>query len=178
MSQPEIGALVTEYALDGRTIRTFGNLRSTGHENDREVHLALNSGTPLVDPAGGFLFVFQAGEPMFQKFDQNGTLLFERRIQGREIDNFVGSLPTTWPRRKAEGGEQALVQPTVRSAAVDPAGNLWVAFMVPFAYVFDRDGDKVRTVQFHGAGTVAPNSMFFGKNGRLLITPGLYEFAP
>ncbi|HEY2905083.1 MAG TPA: hypothetical protein VGJ29_04230 [Vicinamibacterales bacterium] len=178
MSQPETGALVTEYALDGRTIRTFGNLRSTGHENDRQVHLALNSGVPLVDPRGGFLFVFQAGEPAFQKFDKNGTLVFERRIQGREIDGFVGNLPTTWPRRKTEGGEQALVQPTVRSAAIDSAGSLWVAFMVPYVYVFDADGDKVRTVQFQAAGTLAPSSMFFGKNGRLLTTPGLFEFAP
>jgi hypothetical protein len=178
MSQPDVGALLTEYALDGRTIRTFGNLRSTGHETDREVHLALNSGVALVDPRGGFVFVFQAGEPMFQKFDSNGTLMFERHIQGREIDSFVGNLPTTWPRRKTEGGEQALVQPTVRSAAVDPAGNLWVAFTVPYAYVFDTDGDKVRTVQFQAAGTLAPNSMFFGKNGRLLTTPGLFEFAP
>jgi len=178
MSQPETGALVTEYALDGRTIRTFGNLRSTGHENDREVHLALNSGVPLIDPRGGFAFVFQAGEPVFQKFDKNGTLVFERHIQGREIDSFVGNLPTTWPRRQAEGGEQALVQPTVRSAAIDPAGNLWVAFMVPYVYVFDADGDKVRAVQFQAVGTLAPNSMFFGKNGRLLTTPGLFEFAP
>jgi hypothetical protein len=178
MSQPETGALVTEYALDGTTTRTFGNLRPTGQEDDREVHLALNSGVPLVDPTGGFVFVFQAGEPAFQKFDKNGTLVFERRIQGREIDQFLGNLPTTWPRRRIDGSEQALVQPTVRSAAIDPSGNLWVAFMVPYTYVYDADGDKVRTVQFHAAGTLAPNSMFFGKNGRLLTTPGLFEFAP
>jgi hypothetical protein len=178
ISQPEIGALATEYALDGSTIRTFGSLRATGHEDDREVHLALNSGVPLVDPHGGFVFVFQAGEPAFQKFDKNGTLVFERRIQGREIDQFLGSLPTTWRRRTVEGSEQAVVQPTVRSAAIDPSGGLWVAFMVPYTYVYDTDGDKVRTVQFHGAGTLAPNSMFFGKNGRLLTTPGLFEFAP
>jgi hypothetical protein len=138
----------------------------------------LNSGVPLIDPRGGFVFVFQAGEPVFDKFDNNGSLIFERHIQGREIDNFLGNLPTTWPRRKAEGGEQALVQPTVRSAAIDSTGSLWVAFMVPYAYVFDADGDKVRTVQFQAAGTLAPNSMFFGKNGRLLTTPGLFEFAP
>jgi hypothetical protein len=178
LSQPETDALVTEYALDGRAIRTFGNLRATGHENDRDVQLALNSGVPLVDPRGGFVFVFQAGEPVFQKFDQNGALVFERRIQGREIDQFIGNLPTTWPRRRIDGGEQPLVQPTVRSAAIDAGGRLWVAFMVPYAYVFDADGDKVRTVQFQAAGVLSPNSMFFGKSGRLLTTPGLFEFTP
>ena len=38
----------------------FGSLRATGQEDDREVHLALNSGIPLADPTGGFFFVFQA----------------------------------------------------------------------------------------------------------------------
>jgi hypothetical protein len=44
--------------------------------------------------------------------------------------------------------------------------------------VFDADGDKIRMVQFRGAGVVAPNSLFFGPRGRLLVTPGLYEFTP
>ena len=46
ISQPEHGALVSEYALDGRVMRTFGVLRQTGHEGDRTVHLALNAGLP------------------------------------------------------------------------------------------------------------------------------------
>jgi hypothetical protein len=159
-------------------VRAFGALRATAHEDDREVHLALNSGIPLVDPTGGFYFVFQAGVPVFQKFDRDGALVFERRIQGREIDDVIARLPTVWPHRKTDQGEQAVVAPTVRSAAVDPAGNLWVAFMVPYVYVFDRDGDKARVLQLRGAGTIAPNSLAFGNGGRLLVTPGLYEFAP
>jgi hypothetical protein len=43
--------------------------------------------------------------------------------------------------------------------------------------LFDRDGDKIRTVQFRGAGVVTPSSLFFGKNGTILVTPGLFEFA-
>jgi hypothetical protein len=178
MSQPETGALITEYQLSGGVSRTFGNLRRTGHEEDRELHLALNSGVPLVDPKGGFFFVFQTGEPVFQKYDRAGTLTFERRVQGREIDDLVGRLPARWPRRQTSEGELPLVPPTIRSAAVDAAGNLWIAFVVPYTYVFDPDGDKVRTVQFRGAGTITPTSLFFGRKGRLLVTPGLYEFAP
>jgi hypothetical protein len=176
MSQPETGALVTEYALNGAATRTFGRLRRTGHEDDGEVHLALNSGIPLVDPHGGFFFVFQTGEPVFQKYDAAGELVFERRMQGREIDQFVADLPAKWPTRRTSEGELPLVRPTIRTAAVDRAGNLWVAFVLPYTYVFDRDGDKVRTVQFRAAGIIAPNSLFFGRNGRVLVTPGLYEF--
>ena len=176
MSQPETGALITEYELKGGVHRTFGRLRRTGHEDDAELHLALNSGIPLVDPAGGFFFVFQTGEPVFQKYDAAGQLLFERRIQGREIDALVAGLPTAWPRRQTSEGELPLVTPTIRTAAVDPGGHLWIAFTVPYTYVFDKDGDKLRTVQFRGAGIIKPSSLFFGKNGKILVTPGLSEF--
>jgi len=176
MSQPDTGALITIYELGGGVHRTIGALRRTGHEDDRELHLALNSGIPLVDPDGGFYFVFQTGEPVFRKYDAAGQLRFERRMQGREIDELVANLPSTWPTRKTEDGELPLVRPTVRTAAVDRAGNLWIAFVVPYTYVFDRDGDKIRTVQFRGAGIIAPTSLFFGPNNRALVTPGLYEF--
>jgi len=176
MSQPETGGLITEFTLSGGVNRTIGALRRTGHEDDRELHLALNSGIPLVDPRGGFYFVFQTGEPVFRKYDAAGELVFERHIEGREIDAVVSALPNTWPTRKTAEGEVPLVAPTIRAAAVDPNGSLWIAFVVPFTYVFDRDGDKTRTLQFRAAGIIAPNSLFFGANGHLLVTPGLYEF--
>ena len=176
MSQPETGQLFTEYALDGGPTRGFGNLRATGHEADQALHLALNSGIPLVDPTGGIYFVFLAGQPLFQKYDASGRLVFERHVEGTEIDEFVKSLPTTWPKRQTGDGELPFVRPTIRTAAVDPAGNLWIAFAVPYTYVYDRGGDKTRVVQFRGAGTLIPGSLFFGPKGRLLVTPGLYEF--
>ena len=177
MSQPESGALIAEYTLSGGVNRTFGNLRATGHEDDPELHLALNSGFPLIDPEGGFLFVFQTGRPVFRRYDRTGRLLYERHIEGREIDEAIAGLPTTWPTRTTSEGESPLVTPTVRTAAVDPAGNLWLSFAaVPYTYVYDRDGDKIRIVQFRGAGIISPAGLFFGHNGRLLVTPGLYEF--
>jgi hypothetical protein len=176
MSQPETGGLITEYTLGGIPNRTIGNLRRTGYEQDRELHFALNSGIPLVDPSGGFLFVFQTGEPVFQKYDRDGRLVFERRIQGREVDEVINRLPTTWPRRKTDEGELPLVAPTIRTAAVDRRGQLWISFVAPFTYVYDADGDKTRTVQFRAAGLTTPNSLFFGRNDRLLVTPGLFEF--
>jgi len=173
IAQPESGALVTEYGLTGEPRRTFGRLRATGHEGDRDVHLALNSGVPLADRHGGFYFVFQAGEPVFQKFDRNGQLQFERRIQGVEIDDLIAKLPSRWPRKD---DELPVVTPTIRAAAVDRHGNLWVSFVVPYTYVFDSQGDKIRIVQFRGAGILSPDSLFFGPGGHLLVTPGLYEF--
>ena len=175
ISQPENGALVTEYGLSGQEGRSFGELRSTGHEHDRDLHLALNSGIPLVDPAGGFFFVFHTGLPVFRKYDAGGQLVFERRMQGLETDALIARLPTRWAR---QDGELPVVRPTVRTAAVDREGQLWVSFADPFTYVFDGHGDKIRTVQFRGVSLITPAGLHFTREGRLLVTPGLYEFDP
>jgi hypothetical protein len=176
LSLPDSGSLVEEYSMSGALIRQFGVLRPTGHEDDPELHAALNTGLPLRDPDGGYFFVFQAGTPAFRKYDRDGRLVYERMIQGREIDDFVSKLPTNWPRRKTSEGESPFVTPTIRAAAVDASGRLWVSFVSPYTYVFDPDGDKIRIVQFRGAGPVSPNSLSFDRSGRILVTPGLYEF--
>jgi hypothetical protein len=175
MSHTETGWLITQYGLDGTPIRSIGQLRKTGHETDRDLHLALNSGIPIADPNGGFYFVFMAGAPAFRKYSDSGDLLYERVVQGREIDPLVDAIPDRWPRRA--GAELPLVTPTVRTAAVDRSGRLWISFVVPVSYVYDAGGEKVRTVQFRGAGIISPSSLWFSENGRVLVTPGCYEFA-
>lgn len=175
LSQPESGWLLTEYGLAGTPVRTMGRLRRTGHEDDRDLHLALNAGIAVPEPDGGFYFVFVAGVPAFRKYDATGRLLFERVVQGREIDPMVSALPDRWPRRAIAGGELPLVTPTVRTAAADEAGRLWIAFVVPFTYVYDAEGEKIRTVQFRGAGIIASTSLSFA-GGRAFVTPGCYEF--
>jgi hypothetical protein len=176
LNEPETGSLITEYSLAGRPTRSIGSLRSTGHEADRQLHLAMNSGIPVPTPDGGYYFVFFAGAPVFRRYDARGGLMFERVMQGQDLDPVLAQIPTKWPRRSVDGTEVPLVVPTVRAAAADTAGNLWVAFLAPFTYVFDSLGEKVRTIQFQAAGVVAPSSLFFTRRGRLLITPGCYEF--
>ena len=174
MSHPETGWLLTEYTLTGVPMRSIGQLRRTGHEADRDLHIALNSGMPIADPNGGFYFVFMTGQPMFRKYDDKGELLFERVIQGRDIDPAVAAIPDRWPRRGSN--ELPLVAPIVRTAAVDESGRLWISFVRPITYVYDGSGEKIRTVQFRGAGIVAPSSLSFPGDGRVLVTPGCYEF--
>ena len=135
-------------------------------------------GLPLVDPRGGFFYVFLSGRPMFQKYDDNGRLLYERHIEGPEIDRYLETMPTKWPTRRVEDRELPLVTPAVRAAAVDGRGRLWISLMEPYTYVYDVQGDKVRAIQFQAAGVISPTSMFFTSDGRLLVTPGCYEFDP
>ena len=178
INQPETGALVSEYSMTGWVIRTFGTLRPTGHEDDRDVHLSLNAGLPLINPRGGFYFVFQTGVPVFRKLDDEGRLVFERHVEGPELDPIVNNLPNTWPRRKGAGDRLLpIVPPVIRTAAVDAAGRLWVSMAgVPFTYVYDAQGERVGVVQFRAAGIVMPAGLFFAPDGRLLVAPGCYIF--
>ena len=97
-------------------------------------------------------------------------------IQGRELDPLLAALPSVWPRRAIDGTEVPLVSPSIRTAALDPTGRLWISFVVPYTYVFDGLGEKIRTVQFVSAGLVAPNSLAFPSPARVLVTPGCCEF--
>jgi hypothetical protein len=175
VNRPETGALFSEIDIQGRVLRHVGVPRRTGHESDPDLHSAMNIGMPLADPSGGFLFVFQTGVPLMRKYDAAGTLVYERHIEGPELDAAIQNLPTEWPRR-AEGAGLPIVEPLVRTAAVDSAGRLWVSLMAPFTYVYDAAGEKTRTVQFRAAGIISPRSLTFARGNRVLVTPGCYEF--
>ena len=173
---PDGAALMSQLTADGQAMRRIGLLRATGHERDAALHRALNSGVPLAAPDGSIYFVFTAGVPMFRKYSATGELLFERHIEGPELDPTLQSLPTEWPRRTLQGREFPNVTSTVRTAAIDLQGRLWISLAEPFTYVYNTDGNKVRTVQFRGAGVISPTSFFFATGERLLVTPGCYEF--
>lgn len=176
MSQPDTGALVTEYELNGAPRRAFGELRPTGQEKDRVVHEALNVGLALPIPKGGYYYVFLSGVPMFRQYDADGKLVFERHVEGAEVDPYLRQMPGSWPRRGMEGRDIPLVPSMIRTAGVDADGNLWVSLVAPFTYVYDRSGDKRRTLQFRAAGIMAPTSFFFTRDARVLVAPGCYAF--
>lgn len=178
INQPERGVLVSEYSVTGAMQRQFGALRRTGQENNPEIHLAFNAALPLPTPDGGVYAVFLAGDPVFRKYSASGALEFERAIQGREIDALLLAQPNQWPLRRVDDVSYPLVLPAVRTASVDRQGRLWVAMMTSHVYVFDPDGEKIRTLQLVGAGVLTPESMWFAPDGTLLVTPGLFDFAP
>src|SRR5262245_14976071 len=87
VNHPEASSLIQEIDLQGNERRRIGTLRATGQESDPGVHLGMNTGIPLIDPTGGFFFVFQAGVPAFRKYDASGGLVYERHIEGVELDD-------------------------------------------------------------------------------------------
>src|SRR5690606_20258998 len=82
-SLPEQGGLVSEYSIAGTPMRTFGELRPTGHEANLDVHLALNAALPVPAPDDHVYVVFLAGTPAFRKYTREGELVFEDRKSTR-----------------------------------------------------------------------------------------------
>jgi hypothetical protein len=176
VNMPSRGRLVSELNVDGQTLRQFGLPRSTGQAPDPDLDAVLNVGVPLINPGGGFYFVFQTGRPLFRKYDASGELLFERHIEGPELDAAILALPTEWRPRAPDEDRTPIANALVRTAAVDRLGRLWIALNAPVTYVYDAQGNKVRTVQFDAAGPLLTRSLFFADRGRVLVTPKCYEF--
>ena len=177
MNQPESGALVTELTLDGTPTRTFGTLRPTGHESDRDLHLALNGGLPLVDPTGGFYFVFQAGVPLFRKYDARGQLVFERHIEGPRSTSTCARCRRRGRRRRTDDGDvMPLVPPAVRTAGVDSSGqSLDLADgAVHLRLRQRRRQDPHGAVQ--GRRHAGAQQPVLHQGRPCLVTPGCYEF--
>lgn len=176
VSEPESGWLITELDLDGTPVRSLGRLRATGQEHDPELHLALNAGILCPDGSGGWWFVFLAGIPAIRRYDADGQLVFERVLQGPELDAVVAAQPQRWPRRSIDGREVPLVVPIIRAAAASRDGALWVSFVVPVTYVIAPDGEKVCTLAFDAAGEVAPTSLSFPSRDTVMVTPACALF--
>lgn len=171
---PAWGAIMSELDTTGTVLRHVGVLRETGHETNSALHEALNTGIPVIDPTGGMFFVFQTGRPMLRKYDAQGTLLFERHIEGPELDPIIARLPHRWAT--PNDGSRPLPAPVVRTAAADRSGRLWVALQTGHVYVYDAAGEKTRTLVFGGPSPDLTSSLFFTRGGRVLTGPGGYEF--
>lgn len=175
VNEPAWGSLFAELDNAGNVLRHFGQLRATGHESDPPLHLAFNTGLPVVDPTGGAFFVFQTGVPIFRKYDDSGRLVFERHIEGVELDPVIQTLPTRWLPRPE--GARPFPIPVIHAAQADGAGRLWVAVRTGYTYVYDARGEKIRTIRFEGARPILPTNFHFRRSGTVVVGPEGYEFA-
>ena len=140
LSEPDTGWLLTEYTTAGDAVRSDGRAPADRTGGRPRGPPRAECGASVPEPSGGFFFVFLAGPPAFRKYSASGSLLFERAIQGRELD------PCWRPCRSGGRGvlgdrEVPLVPPAVRTAAVDPDG-LWVSFVLPYTYVYDPEARR------------------------------------
>ena len=81
-------AVVVKLTTIGRTITL-----SPETSFDVDVNQALNAGIALAAPDGSLYFVFTTGVPLIRKYSAAGALLFERHVEGTELDDTIQGLP-------------------------------------------------------------------------------------
>ena len=178
VSHPESGALITTYSPGGYGTSTVGPLRPTGFEHDRELHLAMNAGFPAGRSRGRLLLRVHGGTARVPEVRRIGQPAVRAAPPGRRTGfRCWRHSRREWPRRRVQDREVPFVAPLIRAAAVSPSGELWISLSIPYTYVYDAQGDKIRTLQFRAAGIVGPTSFGFTRRGTVLVTPGCYEFS-
>ena len=138
MSQPETGSLITEYGLPARRPNhravppDRARRRSRAAPGHERGHSGRRSERRL-------LFRLHGRGADVSQYDAKGGLVFERVIQGREVDPWWRR-PKRWPGRAATRvAAGAAGRPNRRGGR---SGRLWISFVQPITYVFDAGGEK------------------------------------
>ncbi len=83
--------------------------------------------------------------PILQKYKPDGALLFERRLEGPEIDNLTRILVTDTPDKYISFGYDGLdARVIVLDPVVDPrSGRIYIVLADSSVYVADQNGDRI-----------------------------------
>lgn len=184
LGQPESGSLVNVFTAEGKKLRSFGKLKKFSEvygaqysDKDELYEVAVNRVRLFIDEAGSVYVTFMLA-PIIQKYDSRGTLLFERRLQGEEInqltDILINRSAFKYLSTSRDGFEARFI---TLDPVVDPGtGNIHVLLPNGLIYVADGDGQKVSLLrpQIRQAG-VNPQlfSAAIGAKGEILFIPFL-----
>lgn len=180
LGQPQDDRLVTVYSSSGKKLRSFGQLKKFSEiygaafaDNDALYKTALNQVRLSTDKDGNLYVSFML-IPLIQKYSPQGKLLFERKLEGPEIDRLMENIQKrkyiTGNRDGAEGRIIAL------DPVIEPAtGNILVPLVDGSIYVADRDGNKLALLHpqwpEQATRTFYPYVAGLGAKGELLVTP-------
>jgi hypothetical protein len=180
LGQPEEGHIITVYSSSGKKLRSFGQLKKFSEMNgtefvdkDEPFKFAINRVRLSTDSAGN-LYVSFTLTPLLQKYSPNGDLLFERRLEGPEIER----LKTAVQKRKyitspVEGPADGRI--IALDPVIDPTtGNILVPLVDGSIYVADAEGKRVKFLRPHAtqaSQTFYPFVAGLGAKGEFLINP-------
>jgi len=148
LGQPQKGFLISVYDTKGNLRRTFGNLKKIseiyGLNNpsfEETYKIALNRILLCTDNEDNIYAVFIFA-PLIQKYNANGDLIAEKKIKGKEINEFIKyfpktSKPTGLMKTSLDG---VTIYHFFLSATIDPIlNNLIILTGLGNLYIYDKD---------------------------------------
>lgn len=154
LGQPEKGELISVYSRRGQLIKSFGDLRKISDfygqayvQKNKLYELLINRVDICIDHFDNVYVTFRFA-PVLQKYDPNGRLLWEARLQGPDIDTLVSLFLTDEKNRKfirvgTDGQHANLV---LLNAVVNPrTGNICVLLPNKVLYVLDGQGKHLES---------------------------------
>jgi peroxiredoxin len=151
LGQPEKGSLITVYTGSGKRLRSFGQLKKFSEiygpkfsYKDDLYRLGINRINLAIDKDGNTYVSFMLA-PLIQKYNPEGQLLFERRLEGPEIDHLTRVLLTEtediYVTTSLDGFQEKII-------AIDPViepetGNVYAIFIDGSVSIIDPDGNPI-----------------------------------
>lgn len=177
LGQPENNALVTVYSSTGKKLRSFGQLKKFSeiygdkfkHKDDL-YKIAINRVRLFIDQQGATYVSFMLA-PLIQKYDLQGHLLFEVRLEGPEIDRLTRVLLTDTLDKylsiSMDGFEERII---ALDPVVEPAsGNILVLLVDGSIYGADKDGRRLFVSRPQKDHDFTPYMAGLGTNGEMMV---------
>ena len=187
LGQPQLGHLISVYDAQGKKLRGFGTLvrpsaiLGEGFKRFDGYQAALNRVRIASDELGNVWAAF-VYLPLVYKFDPQGKLLFQKRLQYPELDPVISSVgaqppPQNYASMNFDGIQMTIV---IRDVTVDRRSHtVFLLLGNERAIVLDRDGRELyglRPDVDHGN----LQNLAVSDNGDILATifasPNLYRF--
>ena len=175
LGQPEKGALVTVYSRDGKVLRSFGKPKTMSevygaeYAGDNEVYRNAINRVRLTTEDDGSILVSFALAPLLQKYSREGNLIFERRLEGPEIDRLTrGILNDTGGNlvMSIDGFPERIM--SLEAVSVS-GGEINVILTDGSVYVADREGRKVNVIRPPTVANFTPEMAGVSPAGELML---------